>query len=441
MKRIAYKQLLKWKTYSKRKPLIIKGARQVGKTYLVNEFGKNEYSNYFYFNFEKEPDLASLFQRNLDPLKIIENLGLYIGKKIPKNNCLIFFDEVQASPIVLTSLKYFQEQAPDYHIISAGSLLGVGIKGESAFPVGKVSFLEMFPMSFQEFLWASDNQLLEEKILNNHNLSPIPDAIHNKIIDLLKIYLFIGGMPEVVRNYFEEKDISRARQIQEEILISYRNDFSKYADSSQTIRISDFWNSIPNQLAKENKKFKYSDVKKNSRASYFESTIEWLAKAGLINIIYSVETSKLPLSSFADYSKFKIYFHDVGLLSCELKIPSGNILSEDALFTDFKGAFIENFIAQELKTFGLSPLFYWTSNKAKVDFLISNGYKIFPLEVKSGLSKNTKSLRSYEEKFSPDKIFRLSPRNYHVAGSFNNLPLYAAMSLVKLLNINYFEPL
>lgn len=434
MKRSVYKQLKAWKSNSKRKPLILQGARQVGKTYLVNEFGKKEYSNYFYFNFEQDENLATLFENNLSPEKIIDNIGLYIGEKIVAKDTLLFFDEIQVAPKVLKSLKYFYEQAPEFQIIAAGSLLGVSFYKNISFPVGKVNFLTMYPMSFSEFLVASGEKLLAEKLDKIILPEPFPEILHTKLLDQLKIYLFLGGMPEVVQDYINNQDIKSVRIIQNEILEAYKRDFSKYTEKNQAIKTSEFWNSIPAQLAKENKKFKYGDIKKGSRAKMFEQTIEWLRNAGLINVVYNLTTPKKPLSAYTDYSKFKVYLHDVGLLAAMLNISSQLILSPTQLFAEFNGAFIENFVAQELLYYGYKKQFYWTSRSdAEVDFIIDSSQDIFPVEVKSGTSRNLKSLRSYSDKYNPKQVFRLSPRNLVQSGDFTNIPLYAVNVLTNLM--------
>ena len=434
MKRSVYKQLKAWKSNSKRKPLILQGARQVGKTYLVNEFGKKEYSNYFYFNFEQDENLATLFENNLSPEKIIDNIGLYIGEKIVAKDTLLFFDEIQVAPKVLKSLKYFYEQAPEFQIIAAGSLLGVSFYKNISFPVGKVNFLTMYPMSFSEFLVVSGEKLLAEKLDKIILPEPFPEILHTKLLDQLKIYLFLGGMPEVVQDYINNQDIKSVRIIQNEILEAYKRDFSKYTEKNQAIKTSEFWNSIPAQLAKENKKFKYGDIKKGSRAKMFEQTIEWLRNAGLINVVYNLTTPKKPLSAYTDYSKFKVYLHDVGLLAAMLNISSQLILSPTQLFAEFNGAFIENFVAQELLYYGYKKQFYWTSRSdAEVDFIIDSSQDIFPVEVKSGTSRNLKSLRSYSDKYNPKQVFRLSPRNLVQSGDFTNIPLYAVNVLTNLM--------
>ena len=430
MKRKLYNDLLEWKKSKNRKPLLLQGARQVGKTYLVTEFGKKEYDHFVYLNFEQDPELKTLFQYDLNPFTILENIAIYTGQEIHPHETLLFFDEIQTVPEVLTSLKYFQEQASGYHVIAAGSLLGVSVGKTTSFPVGKVNFLSMYPMSFIEYLWAENETLLAEKIVEIKNIKPLPEIFHTKLIKLYKQYLFVGGMPEAVNNYTNEKNMVTVRKIQNEILEAYQRDFSKYTEKSQAVKTSELWQSVPYQLAKENKKFKYSDVRKRGRASYFGQTIEWLKKAGLINVAYNVTTPKTPLAGYADPAKFKIYLLDTGLLGAMLKLPANLIISPDALFREYNGAFIENFVAQELVAYNISPLFYWTSKSdAEVDFILQNEKGIYPLEVKSGTSLNLKSLKSYADKYHPKLIFRASPRNFIQSGNFINIPLYAISSL------------
>lgn len=426
MKRKRYADLLKWKKNSKRKPLILQGARQVGKTYLVTQFGKSEYENFVYLNFEQSQDLSTLFEGNINPDIIIENISLYFGIKITSDNTLLFFDEIQTVPNVLTSLKYFCEQAPEYHIIAAGSLLGVSVGKSTSFPVGKVNFMDLLPMSFTEFLEASEETIMADKIQNIQAIKPLPEAIHEKLLKYYKLYLFVGGMPEVVKIYLENKDVAEVRKIQNELLEAYKRDFSKYADKNQAVKTAEVWHSIPHQLAKENKKFKYADIKKNSRASQYQQTIEWLRGAGLINPAFNISTPKLPLGSYVDESKFKIYLLDTGLLGAMLNLSSKMITQPEDIFKAFNGAFVENYVAQELTAMGMSPLYYWTSSRtAEVDFIIEHSNQIYPLEVKSGTNLSMKSLQSYTEKYQPKKTFRASPRNFIQSGSFMNLPLYA----------------
>ena len=426
MKRFLYNKLINWKNSDRRKPLLLQGARQVGKTYLVNQFGKNEYKDYVNLNFEQNPDLKTIFTGELNPHKIIENIGFYIGRKINPENSLILFDEIQEVPEAITSLKYFCEEAPEYHLIAAGSLLGVSVGKSKSFPVGKVNFMTMYPMTFYEYLLAIGEKLLADKLQDYNKIEPLAELIHNKLINHFKKYLFVGGMPEVLQDFIENNDIVSVRNLQNEILEAYKRDFSKYTDKSQAIKISELWQSIPYQLAKENKKFKYSGVRKGASASVFEQTIQWLKNAGLINIAYNISVPKLPLAGYTDYSKFKIYLLDTGLLGAMLKVDSSIIIKPTKLFTEYNGAFIENYVAAELTASGSNELFYWKSRSdAEVDFIIQYQNKIYPLEVKSGLSRNLKSLRSYADKYNPELIIRTSPRNFVKDKEFINIPLYA----------------
>jgi len=434
MKRILYESLLRWKKDINRKPLLLQGARQVGKTYLINEFAKGEYSDYIYLNFEQNPDLKTLFLGDLNPQNIINNISLYLGRRISSSDTLIFFDEIQAAPEAITSLKYFYEQAPEYHIISAGSLLGVSVGKQSSFPVGKVNFITLYPMSFKEYLIAFSEELLVERLTEIKSIESLPEVIHEKLINHLKMYLYLGGMPEVLQNYLDNKDVASARKIQNDILEAYSRDFSKYTDRSQAIKTSKLWGSIPYQLAKENKKFKYSEVRKNGRASLFEQTIEWLKKAGLINIAYNISVPKLPLAGYADRTKFKIYLLDTGLLGAMLNLTSEIIIKGSELFSEYNGAFIENFVANELKILGNKELFYWTSKSdAEVDFVLQIENEIYPIEVKSGTNRTLKSLRSYAEKYNPKIICRVSPRNFIRDNKFINIPLYSVFNLQNLI--------
>lgn len=430
MKRRLYDNLLSWKNSRKRKPLLLQGARQVGKTYLVSEFGQKAYKEMIYLNFEQEPDLGTLFQNKLKPDRIIDNMSLYLGRKISHTDTLIFFDEIQAVPEVLTSLKYFNEETPEYHIIAAGSLLGVSVGKQSSFPVGKVNFLMLHPMSFPEYLVAVGEELLAKKLTSIKAPEPLPDILHEKLLTLLKMYLYLGGMPEVIQDYLDNNDMASCRKVQIDILEAYQRDFSKYAEKSQTIKTSELWQSIPRQLARENKKFKYSNVRKQARSATFYQTIEWLKKTGLINVVYNISMPKLPLAGYADYSKFKIYLLDSGLLGAMLDLSSSIILKPNELFSEYNGAFIENYIASELVASSVGNLYYWTSRSdAEVDFVLQRNNDIYPLEVKSGLSRNTKSLRSYADKYNPTFIYRCSPRNFMKSGDFINIPLYACFLL------------
>lgn len=431
MKRTLYHNLLEWKESQRRKPLLLQGARQVGKTWLINEFGKKEYKKYVYLNFEQMPNLKTLFTNELSPQKIIENVGLLLGKKINHEHTLICFDEIQNCQEALTSLKYFQEKAPEYHIIAAGSLLGVSLGKTSSFPVGKVNFLTLYPLSFAEYLEAIGENLWVEK---QAFLETLPDILHEKMVERLKMYFFLGGMPEVVADYIQNQDIKAARQIQNDILKAYQRDFSKYSDPTQTLKITEIWQSIPFQLAKENKKFNYNDVKNKARAATYEQSIEWLKNAGLIHVIHQIRAAKLPISGYADYGKFKIYLLDTGLLGAMLHLSSEIILKPNELFLEYNGAFVENYTCLELLKTIEQELFYWSSEReAEVDFVFQWENDIYPLEVKSGTNRNTKSLRIYAEKFQPKLLMRTSPRNFIQSIEFINIPLYGLLGLKSLL--------
>jgi predicted AAA+ superfamily ATPase len=426
MKRTAYSDLLVWKKRVDRKPLLVQGARQVGKTYLLKEFGKNEYPDCVYLNFEEKPDVATLFQSNLTPVTLIEGLSAFVGRKIRPIETLIIFDEIQICQRAITSLKYFCEQAPDYHLIAAGSLLGISVGKNSSFPVGKVDFLVLHPMSFFEYLESMNAALLREHLENKSDCTPLADALHNQLMEMLRYYLFLGGMPAVVDSYVKNRDIREARRLQKNILDAYERDFSKYSTPSEAIRISEIWQSIPAQLIRENKKFLYSTIRKGARASAFESAIEWLRRAGLIILAQSLSTAKLPLRAYVDSGKFKAYMLDSGLLGALVDIEPKAVVIGDRILSEYNGAFTENYVATELVAGKNEQLYYWRSeNIAEVDFVFGHDTRILPLEVKSGVSGGIKGLRVFSEKFKPARIYRTSPRNFTKDNDFVNIPLYA----------------
>ncbi len=435
MDRLIINELRVWKNSVKRKPLILQGARQIGKTFIVDQFGKKEYKNYIKINFEEDDNLKEVFSI-LNPLIIIKQLGLYLNKSISSKNTLLFFDEIQAFPKALTSLKYFQENAPEFHIIAAGSLLGVSIGKSTGFPVGKVNFMTMYPMSFLEYLIAQNQHLMIEELLKINDLTALPEVLHEKMLGEFKLFTFLGGMPEVVQQYIENEDIVAVREIQNDILQAYQKDFSKYADPNEAIKIAQLWRSIPYQLAKENNKFKYSEVKSKARAVHFEQTIDWLKNAGLIHIVHELRAAKLPLGGYADLSKFKLYLLDTGLLGAMLKLTPDNIIKPDNLFKEYNGAFIENYVCLELVKLLKNDLFYWTSGReAEVDFVFQYKNDIVPVEVKSGTNKNTQSLRVFEAKNKTKYLLRTSPRNLVKVENFINIPLYRVFALKNLLNM------
>ena len=427
MKRAAYQDLLAWKINPFRKPLLVQGARQVGKTWLLKEFGCQEYDSCAYFNFEETPKLSSLFEGDLQPGKILETLSAYQSQAIVPAKTLIFFDEIQACPRALTSLKYFCEQAPEIHLVAAGSLLGVSVGKTTGFPVGKVNFLTLFPLSFFEFLEALGEASLLDLLKKNITLEPLAELLHDKLSSLLRIFLFTGGMPEVVQNYRQTRDFMTARGIQKEILNAYQRDFSKYTTATQAVRVSEIWRSIPSHLARENKKFKYSDVRKGGRASQFESAVEWLRTAGLMYVATNVTAARLPLAGYEDHGRFTAYLLDCGLLGAMIDVPPRIITMGDDSFSEYNGAFVENFVATELARNSEGALHYWISEGiAEVDFLVTHENEVLPLEVKSGLNRAIKSLWVYADKFKPARVYRASPRNFECRDNFLNIPLYAA---------------
>ncbi len=424
MKRDIYNKLIAWKEHPRRKPLVLKGARQVGKTYILQNFGKEEYEDMAYFNFEEDPDLHDFFTGRLVPEKIIQTLSIYREKKISPEQTLIIFDEVQNSPETLTSLKYFCEKAPEYHIVAAGSLLGVKIGQSAPFPVGKVNFLDLYPMTFAEFLDAVGKPQLRG-LLEDTNFEPIAATFHTELVDILKMYYFIGGMPEAISQYVQDQDLHMVRQIQEEILEAYKIDFSKYTTKTEAIRIAATWESIPTQLARENKKFTYAEVARNARAREYSESIQWLVDAGLVVKVYNTHTPKLPLATYRE-DIFKLYLLDVGLLGAMIKVSQRVIVKGSTLFSEFNGAFVENYAAQELVANGQKDLYYWTSKyQAEVDFVVAIEDQVLPLEVKAGVSKQKKSLRVYGDKYKPHVLSRSTLMNFKEDGTIQNYPLYA----------------
>ncbi|MBI5346473.1 MAG: ATP-binding protein [Chlamydiae bacterium] len=428
MEREFYKKLLNWKESSLRKPLVLRGARQVGKTYILQDFAKREYSDHVYINFDETPHFASFFDENLDPDRIIKELNIYFKKTIRPSSTLIILDEIQECPKALASLKYFCEKKNEYHLATAGSLLGV--KLTKGFPVGKVNFLDLAPLNFFEFLHASNESDLVSMLQEMEHPKALSEIFHNKLVSLLKYYFIIGGMPEAVDTYLKTENLEQVREVQKEILDAYLLDFAKHAPKDDVMKIMAVWDCIPNQLAKENKKFIFSAIRKSARARDFETSIQWLKSAGLIVKANHISTPKLPLDAYSDKQVFKIFLLDVGLLGAMSKLDPRIILEEDRLFQEFKGSLTENFVALELHDKHFDELYYWTSEGiAEVDFVISTEHQIFPLEVKAGFSKKKKSLLVYDEKFSKDEnvslvLSRTSLRNFAFDGKVVNYPLY-----------------
>lgn len=426
--------LIEWKNSKNRKPLILKGARQVGKTYILKEFGNKYYNNVAYFNFDYDNGLYSLFENSKNPDRIIEQLSLVNGLKIEKGKTLIIFDEIQECPDALNSLKYFCEDEPEYHIACAGSLLGIRLS-KTSFPVGKVDFLNLYPMTFSEFLEADGRGNLVEFMKTIHNIENIPKIFEDELIEKLKIYYIVGGMPEVVYSWVNEKNIERVNYIQQNILDSYSSDFSKHTEASEANKISLIWNSIPSQLAKENKKFLYQTIKEGARAREYEGALNWLNDANLIYKIYNVTKTELPLVAYTDLSSFKIYMNDVGLLRSMANLDSKIVIEGDKLFKEFKGAFTENYVLNMLNyVFDKIPN-YFTFDRHEIDFVIQHQNQIIPIEVKSNKSINNISLTRYNQKHNDNLSIRFSMNNLTKDDNLINIPLFMVEYLDKLIQL------
>lgn len=436
MKRDIYKDFEKWKKSHRRKPLILNGARQVGKTYSLKYFANNFYKKTAYLNFEKDEKLYQYFKTTLDPKQLIKMLSIHTQVDIEPKNTLIIFDEIQESPEALNSLKYFCEEANEYHIATAGSLLGIKTAQEKGFPVGKVNFLTLYPLSFFEFLSAIKYEKLRSLLENHFSFQPIADPLHEKLIRLLKLYLFIGGMPEAVYEYAHHENLNEIRDIHLEILSAYEKDFAKHAASHEIMKITTVWKQVHKQLAKENKKFVFSAIRKSARSRDYEQAIEWLLNAGLIYKSYFTPSPKFPISAYTKNNIFKIFLMDVGLLGAMSNLSAKTIIDTNFLFTEFKGALTENFIAQELTTIK-QKLYYWEScGTAKIDFLLETDHEIYPLEVKSGNSQKKKSLIVYKNKYLPSKLIKAAIRNFKKDNNIYNFPLYCICRFPKIFEKN-----
>lgn len=415
-----------WKNDSMRKPLILKGARQTGKTWIMKMFGERSFDNTAYFNFDEQPELAQFFATTKDVKRILQNLILVCGQPILPQKTLIIFDEIQECNDALNSLKYFCENAPEYAVICAGSLLGVSMSRGKSFPVGKVNFIDIYPLSFLEFLQAS-NASLYKYVDSLVVIEPIPDIFFNQLMDQFKMYLICGGMPEAASNLLSTQNTERTEQILQDILDAYTLDFSKHSENKDIPRIGHIWNSIPSQLAKENKKFVYNLVKPGARAREYEDALLWLSHAGLIQRVFRNEKPTIPLSAYDDLTAFKIYLSDVGLLRRMAKVSPSTIVLTSSVLTEFKGALAENYILQSLLVqFQVTPR-YWTSgNMAEVDFLLQKENNIIPVEVKSDENVRGKSLTFYNKQYAPALRLRYSLRNLKIDDGLLNIPLFLA---------------
>ena len=424
MERKALQELLEWKNRPDRQPLIIMGARQTGKTWLMKEFGARNFKRTAYIPLDSSRNSKTIFDYSLRPKDIIPLLSAEAGTEINKDTLLIF-DEIQAVPNALHSLKYFCEEAPEISIMAAGSTLGLSLHEGISFPVGKTEFYRLRPMDFLEFLSANSEDGIKN-ILESRNFS-ILNAMHEKIMALLRQYMLIGGMPEAVSKFLQTKDFKQARKIQKKILLAYQNDFAKHASGETAKKISLLWKSLPGQLAKENKKFIYGAVRPGARARDFETALQWLEDSSIIHKLHRAKMPMLPLKAYEDFNAFKVFIFDIGLLCAMSGLDERIILDGDSIFREFKGALAEQLVMQELVSAGISP-FYWTADnsQAEVDFLIQHKNQIIPVEAKSGTNLQAKSLKSYIKRFSPQTAIRASALPYKQDGTITDLPLYAA---------------
>ena len=433
MIREAIKDLIRWKNGDRRKPLIIRGARQVGKTWIMKEFGKTHYGKIAYINFDNNERMESLFSGNLDISRLITALQIESGVTIEANNTLIIFDEVQEVPRALTSLKYFYENAPQYHIIAAGSLLGVALHPGTSFPVGKVDFMDLYPLSFIEFLNATGNGNLAG-LLETQDFGLIT-SFKGRYIDLLKQYYYIGGMPEAVSSFIETQDYNVVREVQNRLLMAYEQDFSKHAPNEAVPRIRMLWASIPAQLAKENRKFVYGLIRQGARAREYELAMQWLLDCGLIYKVARITKPDMPLISYQDFNAFKLFVLDVGLLSAMSGLDIKSLLEGNRVFEEFKGSLTEQYVLQQLITNkGITP-FYWSAEKSngEIDFVFQSGMDIVPLEVKAAENLQAKSLKSYCLRYEPKYSIRTSMSDYRKEEWLTNLPLYAINGILNIL--------
>lgn len=432
MYRSAIEKLYQWKASKHRKPLIIEGARQVGKTWLMKEFGSKAYADTVYINFDSNAEMAQLFASDLNTERLIMGIELYAGRKIDPNRTLLIFDEVQEVPRALSSLKYFCENAPQYQIICAGSLLGIALHEGTSFPVGKVDFLKLYPLSFKEFLTATARERFAD-LLENRDYAMIT-SFKQTYIDAIRQYYFVGGMPEAVQSFADEKDFNEVRNIQKRILAAYEQDFSKHAPALIVPKIRMIWNSIPSQLAKENKKFIYGLVREGARAKEYEAAIMWLCDCGLVHKVSRVNAAGIPLKAYEDLKAFKLFTVDVGLLGCMAGLRQRTLLDGNRLFTEFKGALTEQYVCQQLKAIEDLGVYYYTNDRGscEIDFIVDSGEHIIPVEVKAELNLKAKSLKTYREKFAPEICIRTSMADYKKENGLVNLPLYAVETISEM---------
>ncbi len=435
MRRYIKEQLIEWKNRKDRKPLILKGARQVGKTYILKEFGEEQYENIAYFNFDHDETLKGLFLSTKDPKRILEQLVFATGKVIKPEKTLIIFDEIQECPDALNSLKYFQEEANEYHIVCAGSLLGIKLS-HTSFPVGKVDYLEMYPMTFTEFLLADNQDNLVDYMESITKIEKIPDIIFEQLNEKMKAYFIIGGMPEVVKIWVETKNIEEVTRIQKQILNGYENDFGKHTNTlNMQSKIFIIWESIVSQLARENKKFLYQVAKDGARAREYEDAVNWLNNSNVVNKIFNVTKPDFPLNAYTDLSSFKLYMSDVGLLRRKANLDSRIVIEGNRLFEEFKGALTENFILDMLLFKFEDRPNYYVFDRHEIDFIIQYKNEIIPIEVKAGESVNNTSLTKFNEANKNKISIRFSTKNLDKSGKILNVPIFMAEYVDKLISI------
>ena len=435
MRRYIKEKLIEWKNRKNRKPLILKGARQVGKTYILKEFGEEQYENIAYFNFDHDETLKGLFLNTKDPKRILEQLVFATGKVIKPEKTLIIFDEIQECPDALNSLKYFQEEANEYHIVCAGSLLGIKLS-HTSFPVGKVEYMEMYPMTFTEFLLADNQENLVKYMESITKIEKIPDILFEQLNEKMKAYFIIGGMPEVVKTWVETKDIEEVTRIQKQILNGYENDFGKHTNiSNMQSKIFIIWESIVSQLARENKKFLYQVAKDGARAREYEDAVNWLNNSNIVNKIFNVTKPDFPLKEYTDLSSFKLYMSDVGLLRRKANLDSRIVIEGNRLFEEFKGALTENFILDMLLFKFEDRPNYYVFDRHEIDFIIQYKNEIIPIEVKSGESIKNTSLTKFNERNNNKISIRFSTKNLDKSGKILNIPVFMAEYVDKLISI------
>ncbi|HPA55807.1 MAG TPA: AAA family ATPase [bacterium] len=434
IERRALEDLKKWKDDSDRKPLILRGIRQVGKTSLLKRFGEECFEDTAYFNFDSQKDLSDLFKGNITPHSVVESLGVLRGSLIKPGKTLLILDEIQECSEALNSLKYFCEEMRELHVATAGSFLGIALSRPSSFPVGKVDFLTLYPVSLKEFISANGEEMLALNLANISPDKPVPKPIFEKYSDYLRKYFMIGGMPEAVAKWVDTGDIEKVEKVLKNIINAYEIDFSKHAPVKDTPKISEIWNSLPNQLSKENKKFVYTVVRSGARAREYEDALNWLKNAGIVHKINKISKPHLPVSSYCDPSSFKIYLADIGMLRVKSNLSAAVFLDKNKLFTEFKGAMSENFVLNEMISSGIEQPFYWTSEAtAEVEFIIQSDTSVIPVEVKSGTNVSSKSMTVYRQNYKPQTVIRTSLKNIGSENGLLSLPLFAISEIKRIL--------